>query len=70
MAGSATLLGSEAHDRPAAVASSVDLIARREGPEWRLRSIRRLVKRDCGAMTGLVIKERWGRDGVSVAPAE
>lgn len=38
MAGSATLLGSEARDRPATVASSVDLIAHGEGPEWRLRS--------------------------------
>lgn len=70
MAGSATLLGSEGHDRPATVASSVDLIAHREGSEWRLQSIRRLVKRDCGAMTGSVIKERRRRDGVSVALAE
>lgn len=65
MAASALLLGSEAHDRPATVASSVDLIAHGEGPEWRLQSIRRLVKRDCGAMTGSVIKERWRRVGLS-----
>lgn len=33
MADSATLLGSEAHDRPATVAPSVDLIAHREASE-------------------------------------